>query len=51
MIVQSTSMAGSTVLCSREDESRFLKEAAEQSRRERLLMVREQEKEAARAML
>lgn len=39
------------VLCSREDESRYIKEVNERNRVERIKQVREHEKEAARLLL
>ena len=41
----------STVLCSKEDESRYLKGMNDQNRRERIKQVREHENEASRLML
>jgi hypothetical protein len=41
----------SVVLCSREDQSRYVKDLNEKNRKDRLKLVREQEKEAARALL
>jgi hypothetical protein len=45
------SLQHSVVLCSREDESRFLKDMEQKNRVERLKLVREQEKLATRQML
>jgi hypothetical protein len=39
------------VLCSREDEARFLKDLSAKARLDRIKQVREQEKEAARVLL
>jgi hypothetical protein len=43
--------SGAVVLCSREDEQRYLKDLSSKARLDRLKLVRDQEKTATRTLL